>query len=64
MSTAKWQNIAGSKKIFSFYAINKKKLTTFGKILKNNTEGKEFFRTCNVLPSSCTHLALWRGKAR
>ena len=21
---------------------------------------KEFFRTCNVLPFSCTHLALWR----
>jgi hypothetical protein len=25
---------------------------------------KEVFRTCNVLPFSCTHLALWRGKAR
>jgi len=25
---------------------------------------KEFFRTCNVLPFSCTHLALWRGKGR
>ena len=24
--------------------------------------GKEVFRTCNVLPFSCTHLALWRGK--
>ena len=24
--------------------------------------GKEFFRTCNVLPFSYTHLALWRGK--
>ena len=23
---------------------------------------KEFFRTCNVLPLNCTHLALWRGK--
>ena len=23
---------------------------------------KEFFRTCNVLPFSCTHLALVRGK--
>ena len=23
---------------------------------------KELFRTCNVLPFSCTHLALWRGK--
>ena len=23
---------------------------------------KECFRTCNVLPFSCTHLALWRGK--
>ena len=26
--------------------------------------GKEFFRTCNVLPFSCTHLALWRGKGQ
>ena len=26
------------------------------------TVGKEVFRTCNVLPFSCTHLALWRGK--
>jgi hypothetical protein len=25
-------------------------------------QSKEFFRTCNVLPFSCTHLALWRGK--
>ena len=25
---------------------------------------KDFFRTCNVLPFSCTHLALWRGKER
>ena len=23
---------------------------------------KEFFRACNVLPFSCTHLALWRGR--
>ena len=23
---------------------------------------KEIFRTCNLLPFSCTHLALWRGK--
>ena len=23
---------------------------------------KEVFRTCNVLPFSCTHLALWQGK--
>ena len=23
---------------------------------------KEVFRSCNVLPFSCTHLALWRGK--
>ena len=23
---------------------------------------KEFFRTCNVLPFSCTHLALWRQR--
>ena len=22
----------------------------------------ESFKTCNVLPFSCTHLALWRGK--
>jgi hypothetical protein len=26
--------------------------------------GKEVFRTCNVLPFSCTHLALWRGKGK
>ena len=25
-------------------------------------KSKEVFRTCNVLPFSCTHLALWRGK--
>ena len=25
---------------------------------------KEFFRTCNVLPFSCTHLALWRQGKR
>ena len=25
----------------------------------NTALGKEFFRTCNVLPFSCTHLALW-----
>ena len=25
---------------------------------------KEFFRTCNVLPFSYTHLALWRGKVK
>jgi hypothetical protein len=25
---------------------------------------KEFFRTCNVLPFSCTHLALWGGKVK
>ena len=25
---------------------------------------KDSFRTCNVLPFSCTHLALWRTKAR
>ena len=24
-------------------------------------ESKEVFKTCNVLPFSCTHLALWRG---
>ena len=23
---------------------------------------KEVFRTCNVLPFSCTHLALWRQR--
>ena len=28
----------------------------------NAVRFKEFFRTCNVLPFSCTHLALWRGK--
>ena len=35
--------------------------------LPNRKSGqfKEFFRTCNVLPFSCTHLPLWRGtKAR
>jgi hypothetical protein len=26
------------------------------------TGGKEFFRTCNVLPFSCTHLALGKVK--
>ena len=25
-------------------------------------DNKYFFRICNVLPFSCTHLALWRGK--
>ena len=25
---------------------------------------KEFFRACNILPFSCTHLALWRGKVK
>ena len=25
-------------------------------------QNKEFFRTCNVLPFSCTHLALWQVK--
>ena len=25
---------------------------------------KDFFRTCNVLPFSCTHLALWRGNTK
>ena len=29
---------------------------------ENRVSGKEVFRTCNVLPFSCTHLALWRGK--
>jgi hypothetical protein len=28
---------------------------------KTKLSSKEFFRTCNVLPFSCTHLALWRG---
>ena len=27
-------------------------------------QGKQFFRTCNVLPFSCTHLALRQGKRR
>jgi hypothetical protein len=31
---------------------------------KNSMVTKEFFRTCNVLPFSCTHLALWRGKVK
>jgi len=25
---------------------------------------KDFFRTCNVLPFSDTHLAFWRGKGK
>ena len=25
---------------------------------------KDFFRTCNVLPFSCTHFAFWRGKGK
>ena len=25
---------------------------------------EDFFRTCNVLPISCTHLALWKGKVK
>jgi hypothetical protein len=29
---------------------------------KSSLQTKEFFRTFNVLPFSCTHLALWRGK--
>ena len=29
---------------------------------KNMRQIKEVFRTCNVLPFSCTHLALWRGQ--
>ena len=33
-------------------------------IFQRGREGRagEFFRTCNVLPFSCTHLPLWRGK--
>ena len=31
-------------------------------IFRNVTHTKEFFRTCNVLPFSCTHLALWRQR--
>ena len=31
---------------------------------KNPPKLKEFFRTCNVLPFSCTHLALWKGKVK
>ena len=27
---------------------------------ENDIPGKEFIRTCNVLPFSCTHLSLWR----
>ena len=33
-------------------------------IYENRVLGKEFFRTCNVLPFSCTHLALWRQGKR
>ena len=31
---------------------------------KKWTWTKEFFRTCNVLPFSCTHLAMWRYKGK
>ena len=29
----------------------------------DSVSGKEFFRTCNVLPFSCTHLA-YKGKVK
>ena len=29
-----------------------------------NSSGIEFFRTCNILPFSCTHLALWRRQGK
>ena len=32
--------------------------------LTNITTYKDFFRTCNVLPFSCIHLALWRPLQR
>ena len=32
--------------------------------LYGGIKAKEVFRTCNVLPFSCTHLALWRGKGK
>ena len=36
----------------------------FFEIVYFGASTKEFFRTCNVLPFSCTHLALWRGKVK
>jgi hypothetical protein len=42
--------------ILDYINISCKKLCSVG------CATKEFFRTCNVLPFSCTHLALWRGK--
>ena len=94
MSTAKWQNIAGSKKIFSppvlfvglsnsikslnrvlgsvyirdvlqnemwFYLNGRKVFHLDSKIPQKHPKylpsTKDFFRTCNVLPFSCTHLA-------
>ena len=30
-------------------------------LMSDSLTTKEVFRTCNVLPFSCTHLALWRG---
>ena len=35
--------------------------TDFAQLITTGTP-KEVVRTCNVLPFSCTHLALWRGK--
>ena len=36
----------------------------FDTFLINSYLHKEFFRTCNILPFSCTHLALWRHLQR
>ena len=33
-------------------------------LFKNRVLTKEFYRTCNFLPFSCIHLALWRGKVK
>ena len=39
-------------------------LAKFTEVVVAPHTGKEFFRTCNFLPFSCTHLALVRNKAR
>ena len=33
-------------------------------VADGNSSGIEFFRTCNILPFSCTHLALWRRQGK
>ena len=33
-------------------------------VADGNSSGINFFRTCNILPFSCTHLALWRRQGK